>query len=97
MTGDIRSRLSARDQHQLQVQRGRMGGLKRSAMYDPVESTKAARAAFLNKFELEADPEGQLPPAERARRATALRKLHFSRLAYRSSVARSARQGRGRP
>lgn len=45
--------------------RGRLG--------HPQEATAKARAAFLAKFEREADPEGVLPPAERRRRAEAPR------------------------
>lgn len=40
------------------------------------------------KFETEADPDGKLPPAERARRADHLRKAHFQRLALKSAQSR---------
>lgn len=40
------------------------------------------------KFEQQADPEGNLPPAERARRAEHLRKAHFQRLALKSAQSR---------
>jgi len=42
------------------------------AKRDPKETTQAARAAFLTRFEREVDPDGSLPPAERARRAQVL-------------------------
>jgi hypothetical protein len=62
------------------------------AKSDPVEGTAAARQAFLvDRFERQADPLGQLDPAERARRAEHLRKAHFKRLALAS--ARSRRKG----
>ncbi len=60
---------------------------------DPSARTAQARAAFLAKFEAEADPEGVLDPAERARRAEHLRRAHFTRLALASSRARAARKG----
>ncbi|BCT76925.1 hypothetical protein SCMU_27670 [Sinomonas cyclohexanicum] len=50
--------------------------------------TAPARAAMLAKFEHEADPEGRLLPAERARRAEHLRKAHFQRLALKSAQSR---------
>jgi len=40
------------------------------------------------KFEHQADPEGTLLPAERARRAEHLRKAHFQRLALKSAQSR---------
>jgi len=55
--------------------------------------TARARAAFLARFEREADPDGALDPAERARRAEHLRRAHFKRLALASSRARTARKG----
>jgi hypothetical protein len=61
---------------------------------DPAAHTAAARAAFLDRFEREADPEGALDPAERSRRAEHLRREYFTRLAYASSRARSARSAR---
>lgn len=56
---------------------------------DPSAHTAPARKAFLDRFELEADPDGVLPPAERARRAEHLRKAYFAQLAFKSSRARS--------
>lgn len=55
---------------------------------DAVEGTKAARAAFLDRFDREVDPEGVLPPAERARRAKHARSAHFKALALKSAQAR---------
>jgi hypothetical protein len=68
--------------------RSRLGGLTAASRLDTREYTAAARAAFLSKFEAEVDPEGKLPPAERARRATAARKAHFTRMALLSVRAR---------
>jgi hypothetical protein len=53
--------------------------------------TAAARAAMDAKFEREVDPNNELPPAERARRAAHLRTAYFSRLALRSAQARARR------
>lgn len=53
--------------------------------------TAPARAAFLNRFEREVDPDGVLPVEERERRAEHARKAYFSRLALASSKARAAR------
>ena len=58
-------------------------------------NTGPARAAFLSKFEREVDPDGKLAPAERARRALAARRAHFTKLAYRSAKTRQ-RQKIGR-
>ena len=72
--------------------RGRIGGLALASQQDPKVYTSAARAAFLRTFELQVDPHGELPAAERTRRALAARKLHFSRLSYASAKARRERR-----
>ena len=68
--------------------RGRIGAHCLHARHDPRETTAAARAAFLDRFDREADRDGTLSPAERARRAHHLRKAYFARLALRSAQAR---------
>jgi hypothetical protein len=68
--------------------RGRIGAHALHASYDSREITAPARAAFLSRFELEVDPEGVLPPAERERRAAHARKAYFARLALKSAMAR---------
>ena len=50
--------------------------------------TAPGRAALQARFEAEVDPEGVLPPDERARRADSARAAYFSRLALRSAKAR---------
>ena len=55
--------------------------------------TSNARKAMLDKFEREVDPDGVLPPAERAKRADHARKAYFQRLALRSAQARRRRAG----
>jgi len=54
--------------------------------------TAPARAALMARFEREVDPDGTLPPDERARRAAHARKAHFARLSLAS--ARSRRKSR---
>jgi hypothetical protein len=71
--------------------RGRLGAFISHARNDPRTQTKNARASFLERFEREADPDGTLPPAERARRAAMLRSAHFTRLALASLNARRAK------
>lgn len=58
---------------------------------DSRELTAAARRAFADRFEREADPEGLLSPKERARRAEHLRAAYFARLALRSAQVRRER------
>lgn len=58
------------------------------ATTDAAEGTKAARAAFLDRFDRQVDPEGVLPPDERARRAQHARSAHFKALALKSAQAR---------
>lgn len=55
-------------------------------------TTTDARKAFLDRFEREVDPDGILPPAERAKRAEHARKRHMTELAYKSARARSGRR-----
>lgn len=58
------------------------------------EQSRRAREAFDARFEREVDPDGTLPPAERARRAEHARKAYFYRLALKSAKARRERKGR---
>jgi len=73
---------------------GRIGGLAKAARHDPVEGTRAARAAFDQKFLDEVDPDRILPPEERDRRAKALRRMHFLKMAWRSAKSRRKRVSR---
>ncbi len=77
---------------------GRIGGLRLRATHDPHQYTAAGRRAFLDRFEREVDPDGTLPPAERAARAEAARKAYMAALAAKSAAVRggAARQGRDR-
>jgi hypothetical protein len=60
---------------------------------DRAARTANARQAADERFEREVDPDGVLPPAERAQRAEHARKAYFTRLALRSAQARRARKG----
>jgi hypothetical protein len=53
--------------------------------------TAAARKAFNDQFEKQVDPEGTLPPTERAKRAEHARKAFYLRLAFKSAQARRRR------
>ena len=55
---------------------------------DRTARTANARRAFLDRFEREVDPDGKLPPAERAQRAEHAKQAYFSRLALASAKAR---------
>lgn len=50
--------------------------------------TANARAALDAKFEREVDPDGTMPPAERAKRVESLRKAYYGRLALKSAQSR---------
>ena len=56
-------------------------------------ATEAARRAALDKIEREVDPNNELTPAERAKRAESARKAHFTRLALKSAQVRRRRAG----
>ena len=72
--------------------RSRIGAYALHARHDAKETTKAARKAFMAKFEREVDPDSILPVMERRRRAAAARKEYFTRLAYRSGRSRKRLQ-----
>jgi hypothetical protein len=71
---------------------GRLGGLTKSTRHSGVDGTAKAREAFRSSFERrvrEQDPD--LDDREIARRAEALRRLFYQRLAFRSSQVRAAK------
>ena len=57
-------------------------------------NTAPARAAFLDRFAREVDPEGVLPEAERLRRADYAKRAFFSKLALKSAQSRRRRSER---
>jgi len=71
--------------------RGRIGAAVLHATHDSRENSAAGRAAFLDRFEREVDPDGTLAPEERQKRAKAAKSAYFSRLSLRSLRARRAR------
>jgi hypothetical protein len=76
--------------------RGRIGAYRLHATHDSRETSRPGREAFMATFERLVDPEGNLPPAERARRAAHARSAHFAKLAYLSARARRRRSARRR-
>jgi hypothetical protein len=75
--------------------RARIGAYALHSKYDPRETTVPARAAFLDRFTREVDPDGLLPEAERLRRATYARKAYFAKLALKSAQSRRRRAAKG--
>jgi hypothetical protein len=63
---------------------------------DRSAATKPARDGLRAKFEREADPDGVLDPAERARRADHLQRAHMLRMSLAAKRARSRRNRTGR-
>ena len=55
-------------------------------------STKAGTAAFLARFERQVDPDGTLPPNERARRAQYALRSHMASLALKASRAKTTKE-----
>ena len=73
---------------------GRLGALSQHARHDARVTTAAARRAFLERFEREVDPEGELPEAERKRRAEYAKRAYFTKLSAKANAARRAKGGR---
>jgi hypothetical protein len=63
----------------------------RLATEDRTEMTAAARAAAMDRFEKQVDPDGVLDPAERAIRAGYAKKAYFMQLSQRGVAARKRR------
>ena len=84
------------DEQALRRIRAQIGAYSLHAKHDSKEITANARAAFLNKFEIEVDPEGDLSEQERSRRAAMARSAHFKKLALLSAKARAAKARRDR-
>ncbi len=71
--------------------RGRIGAYRLHATHDSRKTTEKARAAFLETFLDEVDPDRILSEPERQRRATFAKKAYFSKLALRSAAVRAKR------
>lgn len=67
---------------------GRKGAYVQHSRHDTRETTAAARRAFENSFLAKADPNNELAPAERQRRADAARAAHFADMQLRSAASR---------
>jgi hypothetical protein len=77
---------------------GRIGAYESwSRTEDWTARTAPARAAADEKFYDAVDPNRELSPAEREKRAAAARKAHFRRLALKSAQVRKARREGGAP
>lgn len=63
-------------------QRARLAARARWAKQSGSEGTQAARDAFMARFVEQVDPDGQLDPAERMRRAESAKREHFQRMAW---------------
>ena len=63
-----------------------------AATNDRTARTAPARAALMERFEREVDPDGVLTPQIRARRAQHARKAYFLGLALKSAKARAAKK-----
>jgi hypothetical protein len=64
------------------------------SLYDSRELTRAARAAFNDRFVRQVDPDRRLPEAERQRRAVCARKAYYAALAAKSARVRRERRQR---
>jgi len=86
--------MSLEQDHQASLRRlhARAAAYAMHAKHDSRETSRPGREAFLARFEREVDPDGELEPEERARRALAARRAYFTRLAARSAAARRARR-----
>lgn len=72
--------------------RARIAANVKWSQYDPIEATASARAVSPGAdayWEKQVDPDGELPEAERLRRAQCLKRAHFQRMALASARARS--------
>jgi hypothetical protein len=72
--------------------RARFAAYAQHAADDPHVTTAAARAGFVARFEKQVDPDGTLPPEERARRTQAAIKSHMVKLAFYSARVRRQRR-----
>jgi hypothetical protein len=61
-------------------------------MYDGREVTRAATVAQLARFDRLVDPDGTLPPEERARRARAALRSHMASLSLKASQAKARKK-----
>ena len=72
--------------------RAQIAATARWSRESPVVNARRGQEGLVAKFEREVDPDGTLPPEERARRAASARRSHMLRLSARSSKVRAARR-----
>ena len=75
--------------------RARLAAHTMHVQHDARQTTAAARAAFLARFEAEVDPDLILSPEDRRRRAENARSAYFTRLALASAKARRGKRSGG--
>ncbi|MGE3074470.1 MAG: hypothetical protein AB7N24_14585 [Dehalococcoidia bacterium] len=68
--------------------RARLAAHELHAAHDSTELTRPAREAFAKGFAERVDPNGELEPGERIRRAAHAKKAYFTRLGMLSGKAR---------
>jgi hypothetical protein len=68
--------------------RSRLAAHVMHSVHDSREVTKPARAAFMERFRKQVDPDGLLAPEERERRAQHALRAHMVGLALKSAKAR---------
>jgi hypothetical protein len=73
----------------------RRAALARWSKSDPVAGTARARAKFLDRFLDQVDPERELEPDERERRARRARQVYFSKMAQARHRAEKKQNGAG--
>lgn len=85
--------MTPEEQHSAKSIGGKVGAHRRwSRTTDRSAATAKARAAFASKFEEQVDPDGTLPPVERARLAENARKAYFAELSLRRVQAAARRK-----
>lgn len=71
---------------------GRQAMYTRLATEDRTQMTAAARAAAMDRFEKQVDPDGVLDPVERAKRAEYAKKAWFTQLSRKAVAARARKR-----
>lgn len=77
--------------------RARVAALTLHSQVDGREITAKARKTFADSFEQKVDPNGVLPEEERKRRASKLKRAHYTELARKSAVSRRAKKAQSTP
>jgi hypothetical protein len=72
--------------------RARLAAHTLHARREARQTTAAARAGFLARFEREVDPDSALDPTERRRRAEHARRAYFIRLSLAAAQAKRAKR-----